>query len=604
MPKAKEFTLTDNHSAGFRTKAERSQLPDGAMSAGSQNVVISDGDLITVAKGSELFGASSSATTPIKSSYTHRRRDGVEVPIRTYSTVIEFYHAGTGAYETLQTGFTSGLEFGFADFDRSDDSTAHVRFGNKTDQDRSWNGQYTQLNGALSGSEATITVDDTTGFDSSGSLIIGTTTVTYTGKSSTTFTGCTGTPSASDDASVAQLPTSLASSPKGNIYLTFQNRLLIANVNGAESSVYCSAVDDDTDFTFSSPRVDGEGFIANISKGGDRIRALTSQQERVWIGKLCGWGTLEFIQFSDNYTDFPIFREVIMDDKNPFLGPVNNKAVSKATESIFFMAKNGGVKQANKINAQGTDYFELSDPIRKTLNTAYVEDSATIVHNNKLIVTYGESSDDTFNNTMISFNMSKNAWEAPRKGRPVSSFFIYNGYAYGGSSTNPESFKFLFQDSERTSDTDGDIIYPVQAIYKTGDLNFGERVKRKSFSLLYVEGFITPSTTLNVRVLYEYNGIKGVREGSIAGTDTNYLLTGESSAEIGLQELGIKELSFEEGVDKPKFRVLFSTSEQPFNEISLEFKSDGKDQDWSILAWGPNVKELEKVPINNKKALT
>ena len=604
MALSNKFIIIDNHAAGFMTKKDRSQLPLGAMKSGSQNVVISDGDLIEVSKGSELFGVASSSPTGITSAYSHRRRDGVEVPLRAYSTVMEFYHVGTGAWETLHTGFTADQEFGFADFDKSADGTAHVAFGNKEETDKRWNGQYTQLNGVLAGSESTVTVDSTVGFTSTGSIIIGTTTVTYSGTTSTTFTGCSGTPAASDDASVAQLPVSYGSNPKGNIYLSFQNRLLIANVNAAESAVYCSAVDDDTDFTFSGTRVDGEGFIANLAKGGDRVRGASSQQERAWFGKLCGWFTLEFIQFDDNNTDFPIIREVLVDDKNPFLGPINQKSVVKAADSIYFMSQNGGIKQANKINQQGTDYFELSDPIRPTFIDAYITDAAGIVHNNRLMMAYGEESTDTFNNTIISFNMSKGVWEAPRKGRPISSWFVYGGYNYGGSATNPETFKFYFQNIERTSDIDGSEVYSVKSVYNTPDLNFGDRIRRKVFNMILVEGFITTNTTLDVTVLYEINGIKGTRKGTISGTDTGFLLQSDGNAEIGLEELGIQELSYEGSTEKPKFRVLFTTPEQPFNEMSLSFESDGEDQEWTILAWGVNAQILDRLPINVKKSLT
>lgn len=49
----------------------------------------------------------------------------------------------------------------------------------------------TALNGALSDSATTITVDDTTSFDSSGRIKINDEYITYTGKTGTTFTGCT-----------------------------------------------------------------------------------------------------------------------------------------------------------------------------------------------------------------------------------------------------------------------------------------------------------------------------------------------------------------------------------------------------------------------------
>ena len=52
-------------------------------------------------------------------------------------------------------------------------------------------GSSTTLNGNINSSVTTITVTSTTGFESVGTITIGTENVTYTGKTSTTFTGCT-----------------------------------------------------------------------------------------------------------------------------------------------------------------------------------------------------------------------------------------------------------------------------------------------------------------------------------------------------------------------------------------------------------------------------
>lgn len=49
----------------------------------------------------------------------------------------------------------------------------------------------TQLNGSITNSSTTITVDSTSGFESSGTLVIGDEHIAYTGVTSTTFTGCT-----------------------------------------------------------------------------------------------------------------------------------------------------------------------------------------------------------------------------------------------------------------------------------------------------------------------------------------------------------------------------------------------------------------------------
>lgn len=52
-------------------------------------------------------------------------------------------------------------------------------------------GARTQLNGAINNAVTTITVDDTTYFPSTGTLLIDSEQITYSGKTSTTFTGCT-----------------------------------------------------------------------------------------------------------------------------------------------------------------------------------------------------------------------------------------------------------------------------------------------------------------------------------------------------------------------------------------------------------------------------
>jgi len=49
----------------------------------------------------------------------------------------------------------------------------------------------TLLNGGINASVTTVTVDSTTNFESVGTITVGTENITYTGKTSTTFTGCT-----------------------------------------------------------------------------------------------------------------------------------------------------------------------------------------------------------------------------------------------------------------------------------------------------------------------------------------------------------------------------------------------------------------------------
>lgn len=70
-------------------------------------------------------------------------------------------------------------------------SSAHIGYGIAEISEGTFWGQETLLDGALGSGDTTITVDSTTGFNSSGTIIIEDEQIAYTGITSTTFTGCT-----------------------------------------------------------------------------------------------------------------------------------------------------------------------------------------------------------------------------------------------------------------------------------------------------------------------------------------------------------------------------------------------------------------------------
>ena len=102
----------------------------------------------------------------------------------------------------------------------------------------------TTLNGAISAGASTITVVSTADFESAGTFQIGTTVVTYTGKTSTTFTGCTSAPAAATGTSVYGLsvyrPDNMAAYTDGSAWQMAvsmtdgtNRRLEVRNASGA-----------------------------------------------------------------------------------------------------------------------------------------------------------------------------------------------------------------------------------------------------------------------------------------------------------------------------------------------------------------------------------
>lgn len=152
------FTLVEEF-PGYFAKRDATQLSAGALISGSKNVGINDGDRVAVRQGITLDGASSTATTPITSSHTFKKRSGLEIPLRAYGTVVEYKY--NGVWENLYSGLSSGYRFGFADFNVNTDYTDRVVMCNAKDPWMEWTGEIAELDGALTGGEVTVTVDST-----------------------------------------------------------------------------------------------------------------------------------------------------------------------------------------------------------------------------------------------------------------------------------------------------------------------------------------------------------------------------------------------------------------------------------------------------------
>lgn len=207
---SKKFIEHKNLSKGLYTKREAENIPEGA-AAGIVNIDI-DGYGFGPRKGSSAIG-DEPLTGYGLNLYTYKRGEGTEIMVCAFEDTtndevkIYWYDDTNKTWELLLSGLQDEQEVSFAPY--NDTGLDALYFCNGYNEIYKWNGATGRLNGALSGGEATITVDSTDGFDLSGTIIIGGTNVTYTGSTATTFTGCNSTPAASDNEGIAQLPDSI-----------------------------------------------------------------------------------------------------------------------------------------------------------------------------------------------------------------------------------------------------------------------------------------------------------------------------------------------------------------------------------------------------------
>ena len=157
---SKTLTISqDNFRTGLVLLQDDSLAPWGSCRV-MLNCTISDRGGITPRPGTALIGTYNSAILPIRGLYNFRKsKSNPDILIKTYDDEVEFFHPTIKEWARLKSGFTSDQEFDFTYSLVNVDNDDFTYFGNAYEDYQRWSGAYTQLNGALVGSETSVTVD-------------------------------------------------------------------------------------------------------------------------------------------------------------------------------------------------------------------------------------------------------------------------------------------------------------------------------------------------------------------------------------------------------------------------------------------------------------
>lgn len=85
-----DLVETTRYISGFHDKLSQDEIPQGSAVRGSQNFVLDNEGKWTTRLGSLYLGTRSSNTGGCTSSLKLLRRDGVEIPVKFYSTRSEY----------------------------------------------------------------------------------------------------------------------------------------------------------------------------------------------------------------------------------------------------------------------------------------------------------------------------------------------------------------------------------------------------------------------------------------------------------------------------------------------------------------------------------
>ena len=506
-----------------------------------ENVVFDGQGSFAVRKGYQLMGNRLTSAGSILRLWTFRRAIiDDEILIRQRAQTLEYYHTGTLQWETLpHVGtITTNTKVGFANYTSSSDTVDYVYFcdGSGIALQR-WDGAFTMLDGALAGGEGTITVDSTTGFLSAGTLDVGGTSVTYTGKTATTFTGCVGTPVAADNIAIEQKADNFSagsgSKPSGNILEVVNSQLAVAS----KQFVKLSDVDDFTAW--------GAGLATSQGFTGGRITGLKAKDKKLIVFTPDTIQAMDY-EFTGDLTGFQVRIENI--ENTSGYGAKVFTGVTSADGQVFYPASDGTIRQVVRSDVSALfDTGSISENIKNTLATYTLSGSAGIFYKGKLL--FSVQSDEASINDIIVVNDLKYAKKNPSseawtKWRIYSNdFAIYGGALYFASSADPNVYR-MFTDSDGADITDDDGA-AIPWYYSTPQIDFGKPELKWVFYKLVSRGFITQNSEVTYKILYDY-GVTGEAEQQFLGSNQDYVLipAGGSLGEEVIGEGGLDEDSF------------------------------------------------------------
>lgn len=609
-----KFLLT-KQTLQYATSEEITNTQPEYLVAGSQNVIIDKTKKVRSRYGFSRLGASNSAETPTRNGFTWNTSSGSDLPIRFYDDEMEVYlgtidtiaiNAWTRVVSSLSTTATPRG----ADIFDATESIDLLIFTQGNDNLYEWNGAVAVVD-SITGT--TVTKKGTTTFaenrfyvnrDKTLTCVRTGTDYTYTGGTgTTTLTGITDTTGliAGDilvQKVITQADTPVANRNNDTIY-AFENQIIVGSED--DDFVYISTNDDYTDFTFSTPRLTGEGAkltLDDISKGFGTLGSNLI----MFAGK-SGVFKANFEQITVGTTIAETIN-VKRIDAGANQGAVNQETIISVSGGLLYLTNEPSLRFIdNPDNIGGINPTTYSNPIKPDFDAEYWTGACATFWKN----TYYLSAPVNSRLYMLEFSQdadgkTRRFWQPPQI-LPVGAFSIIDGWLYGHSNSLPETYKLFDPTTLSDLSTDDDKL-PINAIAKYAYRDFGDRNNLKNLDEYFVEGEISPSTSdLLLTLNYDFDGATQVVEKTIDGQDTDILFGTAINASLGQNSLATNPLSGTTStpVDAQKFKVIFEIAKEDFTLLQANFSTNEIDRYFAIISHGANVKMSPRKNVFIKK---
>lgn len=606
--------------AGYQARMDPTTLGPTFLAAGSKNVVMETSGRISSVSGYKLDGSGSTAAdSGILSNFDFDTFNGTHINLRAGFLTsagndgkLQFrYDDGTTvSWVDLMTGLTN-VRLSYTEWWDNTNLVKDVLWVDGTNNIFAWNGSQTTL---ASATATTVTTQSTStwaelGFATTGSIVIGGVTATYTGgTATTTLTGVSHDFSTSAAGSlVFQAPVTTALSSMTSILATFaptiigngrENQVYLGS--SSSSNLYISKVNDYTNYAFTTPtRVAGEGDLIPLDGPPVAFMPLEVHNDvhayDMYISE--GQNTWSIIRstLSSNLTDETL--EHIRLKVAPLAASQSERLTTKMKNQIMFVDNANVAQYLGYTSFQNVPVIQdFSWPIIDDMNSYDFTDASAFWYRNYVYIAIPKEGlmriynmTDQTKEHFSAWNPVEDVqgqpwfWEAPVT-YPVSGFYTVGGELYGHAYTSSESYKLFTGNNFNGQD--------IECVATFGFDDHGDRTQSKGSNELWIEGYIQQNTILTASVGSDLDAFQTQQTVTVNGSDTSIVAYGAGAHSLGKNPLGSQSIGGAQTATStlPAWFHVAKTYAQISSYLEqISFTSRGVDLAWKLICFGTNA---------------
>lgn len=364
----------------------------------------------------------------------------------------------------------------------------------------------------------------------------------------------------------------------------FKNQLFLGS--STNNAVYVSATDVLSDFSFSLPvRFQGEGALLIPT---DSMRGFGVSQDNLYIFA----GNNDIFTVVYQPTAYQTQEIMTLDQLGtaPLQGALSQGAIGTIKNAIVYVSNEKAFNQLGLIEGylSKPQNVNLSDPIKLDFLNMDFTDANVFYFDYNIYISLPQEG------RVLIFDIEHGHWESPQV-LPISCFSIIDGELYGHSSAERQTYKLFDGYTD-----DGN---PIEALALFSYQQFGYPANYKMFNEVYIEGYMSPNTQLQFIINYEVDGCQTTVNRFLDGSNRRFVCLGGNDRSLGKQRLGsfsLARLETDDDDTPPKFRWIPTVDDLDFYEVQFGFYSNGEDQRWQILRFGPAVTISDSQNVEKK----